>query len=193
MQLYLQTRVDPFRDVIYVNGNRLPKKFPPKFYFALNKPKGLVFLSFVHALLVLFLGLSFILHWKQHKFFQLLVLMLSLWSRYICSSGDKESKSVLSLFDEYWKNWVWEAIEFLCNMFFLLKKSIFLTSLHLLCSPLCFIFAVTIITILFSSVSLTPYCWKYSSDDIPIDMLFFRVKQILEHQSHVYLLLVVLM
>ncbi|CAN6487274.1 unnamed protein product [Victoria cruziana] len=63
-QLYLQTRVDPFRDVIYVNGNRLPKKLPPKFYFALNKPKG-----------------------------------------YICSSGDKESKSVLSLFDEYWKNW----------------------------------------------------------------------------------------
>ncbi|CAN6487272.1 unnamed protein product [Victoria cruziana] len=51
-------------DVIYVNGNRLPKKLPPKFYFALNKPKG-----------------------------------------YICSSGDKESKSVLSLFDEYWKNW----------------------------------------------------------------------------------------
>ena len=37
-----QTRVEPVRDVIYVNGNRLPKKLPPKVYFALNKPKGFV-------------------------------------------------------------------------------------------------------------------------------------------------------
>ncbi|XP_041022631.1 putative ribosomal large subunit pseudouridine synthase SVR1, chloroplastic isoform X1 [Juglans microcarpa x Juglans regia] len=37
-----QTRVDPARDVIYVNGNRLPKKQPPKVYFALNKPKGYI-------------------------------------------------------------------------------------------------------------------------------------------------------
>ncbi|KAF7820170.1 putative ribosomal large subunit pseudouridine synthase SVR1, chloroplastic isoform X1 [Senna tora] len=59
-----QTRVDPAKDVIYVNGNRLPKKQPPKVYFALNKPKG-----------------------------------------YICSSGEKESKSVISLFDDYLKNW----------------------------------------------------------------------------------------
>lgn len=57
-----QTRVDPAKDIIYVNGNRLPKKQPPKVYLALNKPKG-----------------------------------------YICSSGDKESKSVLSLFDDYLK------------------------------------------------------------------------------------------
>ncbi|XP_054821793.1 putative ribosomal large subunit pseudouridine synthase SVR1, chloroplastic isoform X2 [Prosopis cineraria] len=59
-----QTRVDPAKDVIYVNGNRLPKKQPPKVYFALNKPKG-----------------------------------------YICSAGEKESKSVISLFDDYLKNW----------------------------------------------------------------------------------------
>ncbi|XP_077220797.1 pseudouridine synthase family protein isoform X2 [Tasmannia lanceolata] len=59
-----QTRVDLIKDIIYVNGNRLSKKLPPKLYFALNKPKG-----------------------------------------YICSSGDKESKSVISLFDEYWKSW----------------------------------------------------------------------------------------
>ncbi|KAE9451316.1 hypothetical protein C3L33_16784, partial [Rhododendron williamsianum] len=39
---YGQTRVDPARDVIYVNGNRLPKRLPPKVYLALNKPKGLV-------------------------------------------------------------------------------------------------------------------------------------------------------
>lgn len=39
---HLQTRVHPARDVIYVNGNRLPKKQPPKVYFALNKPKGFV-------------------------------------------------------------------------------------------------------------------------------------------------------
>ncbi|KAK4279636.1 hypothetical protein QN277_011382 [Acacia crassicarpa] len=58
-----QTKVDPAKDVIYVNGNRLPKKQPPKMYFALNKPKG-----------------------------------------YICSSGE-ESKSVISLFDDYLKNW----------------------------------------------------------------------------------------
>lgn len=59
-----QTRVDPFKDIIYVNGCRLSKKLPPKLYFALNKPKG-----------------------------------------YICSSGEKESKPIISLFDEYWKTW----------------------------------------------------------------------------------------
>ncbi|XP_048326388.2 putative ribosomal large subunit pseudouridine synthase SVR1, chloroplastic isoform X2 [Ziziphus jujuba] len=37
-----QTRVDPLRDIIYVNGNRLPKKLPPKVYLALNKPKGYI-------------------------------------------------------------------------------------------------------------------------------------------------------
>ncbi|KAI9119302.1 hypothetical protein K1719_009977 [Acacia pycnantha] len=61
----MQTKVDPAKDVIYVNGNRLPKKQPPKMYFALNNPKG-----------------------------------------YICSSGEKESKSVISLFDDYLKHWV---------------------------------------------------------------------------------------
>lgn len=59
-----QTRVDPARDIIYVNGNRLPKKLPSKVYLALNKPKG-----------------------------------------YICSSGKKESKSVINLFDDYLKSW----------------------------------------------------------------------------------------
>ncbi|KAK6144734.1 hypothetical protein DH2020_021554 [Rehmannia glutinosa] len=59
-----QTKVDPGRDVIYVNGNRLAKKLPPKVYLALNKPKG-----------------------------------------YICSSGEKETKSVLSLFDDFVKSW----------------------------------------------------------------------------------------
>ncbi|XP_019426664.1 PREDICTED: uncharacterized protein LOC109335065 [Lupinus angustifolius] len=59
-----QTRVDPAKDVIYVNGSRLPKRQPRKVYFALNKPKG-----------------------------------------YICSSGEKESKSVIGLFDDYLKNW----------------------------------------------------------------------------------------
>lgn len=38
-----QTKVDPARDVIYVNGNRLPKKLPSKVYLALNKPKGCVY------------------------------------------------------------------------------------------------------------------------------------------------------
>lgn len=59
-----QTRVDPVRDVIYVNGNRLPKKLPPKVYFGLNKPKG-----------------------------------------YICSAGEKETKSVLSLFNDFMESW----------------------------------------------------------------------------------------
>ncbi|MQL79342.1 hypothetical protein Taro_011793 [Colocasia esculenta] len=58
-----QTRVDLVKDSIYVNGNRLSKKLPPKLYFALNKPKG-----------------------------------------YICSNGT-EAKSVISLFDDYWKTW----------------------------------------------------------------------------------------
>lgn len=37
-----QTKVDPGRDVIYVNGSRLPKKLPSKVYLALNKPKGYI-------------------------------------------------------------------------------------------------------------------------------------------------------
>ncbi|KAG4983935.1 hypothetical protein JHK87_028684 [Glycine soja] len=59
-----QTKVDPAKDVIYVNGNRLPKRQPQKVYLALNKPKG-----------------------------------------YICSSGENESKSVISLFDDYLNSW----------------------------------------------------------------------------------------
>ncbi|XVF23537.1 hypothetical protein REPUB_Repub13aG0047100 [Reevesia pubescens] len=59
-----QTRVDPAKDIIYVNGNRLPKRLPPKVYLALNKPKG-----------------------------------------YICSSGEKEFRSVLDLFEDYLKGW----------------------------------------------------------------------------------------
>ncbi|KAJ3682481.1 hypothetical protein LUZ60_015054 [Juncus effusus] len=57
------TRVDISKDSIYVNGNRIAKRLPRKFYFALNKPKG-----------------------------------------YICSCGE-ESKSVVSLFDEFFKGW----------------------------------------------------------------------------------------
>lgn len=60
-----QTLVDPLKDAIYIDGNSLPKKLPPKLYFALNKPKG-----------------------------------------YICSSGEDNSKSVLSLLDEYLKIWI---------------------------------------------------------------------------------------
>lgn len=43
----LKTRVDPAKDVIYVNGNRLPKRQPQKVYLALNKPKGYV--MYVHC------------------------------------------------------------------------------------------------------------------------------------------------
>ncbi|XP_058762175.1 putative ribosomal large subunit pseudouridine synthase SVR1, chloroplastic isoform X2 [Vicia villosa] len=59
-----QTKVDPSKDIIYVNGSRLPKRQPHKVYLALNKPKG-----------------------------------------YICSSGEKESKSVISLFDDFLSGW----------------------------------------------------------------------------------------
>ncbi|XP_019196796.1 PREDICTED: uncharacterized protein LOC109190688 [Ipomoea nil] len=59
-----QTRVNPEKDIIYVNGNRLSKRLPPKVYFALNKPKG-----------------------------------------YICSCGEKETKSVMNLFDDFMKSW----------------------------------------------------------------------------------------
>ncbi|XP_076946869.1 putative ribosomal large subunit pseudouridine synthase SVR1, chloroplastic [Bidens hawaiensis] len=59
-----QTRVDPKKDMIYVNGNRLPKKLPPKVYLALNKLKG-----------------------------------------YICSAAESQTKSALSLFNDYMKSW----------------------------------------------------------------------------------------
>lgn len=37
-----QTQVDLVRDSIYVDGRSLPKKLPPKLYFAVNKPKGYI-------------------------------------------------------------------------------------------------------------------------------------------------------
>ncbi|KAM0892282.1 hypothetical protein ACQ4PT_025863 [Festuca glaucescens] len=37
-----QTKVDISKDSIYVNGNRIAKKLPPKLYFAVNKPKGYI-------------------------------------------------------------------------------------------------------------------------------------------------------
>ncbi|BBN00391.1 23S rRNA pseudouridine2605 synthase [Marchantia polymorpha subsp. ruderalis] len=37
-----QTPVDPLKDIIYVDGNSLPKKMATKMYFALNKPKGYI-------------------------------------------------------------------------------------------------------------------------------------------------------
>ncbi|KAI3938985.1 hypothetical protein MKW92_001440 [Papaver armeniacum] len=37
-----QTKVDLAKDNIYVNGNRISKKLPPKVYLALNKPKGYI-------------------------------------------------------------------------------------------------------------------------------------------------------
>uniref|UniRef100_A0A0D9Z271 RNA-binding S4 domain-containing protein n=1 Tax=Oryza glumipatula TaxID=40148 RepID=A0A0D9Z271_9ORYZ len=37
-----QTKVDISKDSIYVNGNRISKKLPPKLYFAVNKPKGYI-------------------------------------------------------------------------------------------------------------------------------------------------------
>ncbi|XP_024380410.1 putative ribosomal large subunit pseudouridine synthase SVR1, chloroplastic [Physcomitrium patens] len=37
-----QTPVNPLKDTIFLDGRSLPKKPPPKFYFALNKPKGYI-------------------------------------------------------------------------------------------------------------------------------------------------------
>lgn len=37
-----QTKVDISKDSIYVNGNHISKKLPPKLYFAVNKPKGYI-------------------------------------------------------------------------------------------------------------------------------------------------------
>ncbi|KAG8480549.1 hypothetical protein CXB51_024587 [Gossypium anomalum] len=87
-----QTRVDPGKDIIYVNGNRLPKKLPPKVYLALNKPKG--FVSFAEPQSA-FSGFSD----------YVLQLNLYLMQSYICSSGEKEFRSVLDLFEDYLKAW----------------------------------------------------------------------------------------
>jgi hypothetical protein len=38
----VQTPVNPLKDAIFLDGRSLSKKAPPKFYFALHKPKGLV-------------------------------------------------------------------------------------------------------------------------------------------------------
>jgi 16S rRNA U516 pseudouridylate synthase RsuA-like enzyme len=51
---FVQTKVDISKDSIYVNGNRISKKLPPKLYFAVNKPKGLVS-SFSYLICVLHL------------------------------------------------------------------------------------------------------------------------------------------
>jgi hypothetical protein len=45
----VQTPVNPLKDAIFLDGRSLLKMAPPKFYFALHKPKGLVS---VHLLVV---------------------------------------------------------------------------------------------------------------------------------------------
>lgn len=69
----MQTRVDPTRDIIYVNGNRIPKKLPPKVYFALNKPKGLAFFSLFSFVASQTCNLCLIFasyQWQIHLFFR---------------------------------------------------------------------------------------------------------------------------
>lgn len=105
----MQTKVDISKDSIYVNGNRISKKLPPKLYFAVNKPKGLV--SYLPYWLMFCIShdgpwyLAF--KWNIYKIKGTISFMnvVSICYRYICSSGE-ESKSVVSLFNDYLKGWV---------------------------------------------------------------------------------------
>lgn len=124
----MQTRVDPARDMIYVNGNRLPKKLPPKVYLALNKPKGCATVTCpwnYFDVPLLFNVLSQV--WALNPMC-ICGLMRLQYHRYICSSGEKESKSVLCLFDDYLRSWVcvdWTSrIPFFWYVSFLQKASI---------------------------------------------------------------------
>ncbi|WOK92719.1 hypothetical protein Cni_G01410 [Canna indica] len=60
-----QTRVDIAKDSIYVNGNRLSKKLPPKLYFALNKPKGYICSSADDSKSVISLFADFFKSWSK--------------------------------------------------------------------------------------------------------------------------------
>lgn len=100
-----QIRVDPASDIIYVNGRRLPKKLPPKVYLALNKPKGFVIFFLLPGIVTLVNG-PFVLSILNYALEAMLILIQSSYGRYICSSGEKEFKSVISLFDDYIKSWV---------------------------------------------------------------------------------------
>jgi len=105
---FIQTKVDISKDSIYVNGNRISKKLPPKLYFAVNKPKGLV--SYFSCLFCVLHRsrchgyLAF--QWNIYQTKGTISLcVVSICYRYICSCGE-ESKSVVSLFNDYLKGWV---------------------------------------------------------------------------------------
>lgn len=162
----MQTRVDPARDMIYVNGNRLPKKLPPKVYLALNKPKGCVTVTCpcnYFYVPLLFNVLSQV--WALNPMC-ICGLMRLQYHRYICSSGEKESKSVLCLFDDYLKSWVcvdWTSrIPFFWYVSFSQKASI----------PLLLNFSISLYNIIYSLIYLllcllNPLC----------DTLHFQNKQ----------------
>lgn len=114
---YVQTRVDPLRDIIYVNGNRLPKKLPPKVYLALNKPKGFVTVTKYILFHIVFLSLLLMQDWKLFLWFR--NLMQFYCGRYICSSGEK--KSVMCLVDDYLRSWVCDVLNFGSTAFCLLS------------------------------------------------------------------------
>ena len=105
---FIQTKVDISKDSIYVNGNRISKKLPPKLYFAVNKPKGLV--SYFPCLFCVLHRsrchgyLAFQWNICQRKG-TINLCVVSICYRYICSCGE-ESKSVVSLFNDYLKGWV---------------------------------------------------------------------------------------
>ena len=103
---FIQTKVDISKDSIYVNGNRISKKLPPKLYFAVNKPKGLVsyFPCFSCVLHRCHDYLAFQWNICQRKG-TINLCVVSICYRYICSCGE-ESKSVVSLFNDYLKGWV---------------------------------------------------------------------------------------
>jgi len=50
---------------------------------------------------------------RLHGLNFLVMLMQLCFLRYICSSGENESKSVISLFDDYLNSWVCDALSFI--------------------------------------------------------------------------------
>jgi hypothetical protein len=135
---FMQTKVDISKDSIYVNGNRISKKLPPKLYFAVNKPKGsvsyfdLMTISWCNDYLA-FLG-EIPLEKRNHHF----KYVVSMFYRYICSCGE-ESKSVVSLFNDYLKGWVCSTTR-LCILFKTINSLVdapFLSKNNIFCQFLC--------------------------------------------------------
>lgn len=104
--------------------------------------------------------------------------MQLLFHRYICSSGEKESKSVISLFDDFLSGWVCVTLSFVDKFFYFVALC-----LQWPCRKLLRLCAISNI---FWDVHFSPFIMMFSPS--PENNSISRIRSIQEYPHHDYLL-----